>query len=110
MATAAAQARLLSLTMYKSDLEYKLLGISAQRQQITKLSAEYAEMYAEMGGSSEDFEDDMQVVALQKQEEALEADQTIIETQLQEVNAEKDSVSDLIKNNIKKDFKINFGS
>ena len=110
MATAAAQAQLLSLTMYKSDLEYKLMGIVAEKQQLTKMSAEYAEMYAEMGGTSDAFEDDMYVVALQKREEALEADQTILESQLQEVNTQKESVAELVKNNIKKDFKINFGS
>ena len=110
MATCAAQARLLSLTMYKSDLEYKLMGITAEKQQLTKMAAEYADMYASMGGTADDFEDDINVKLLQQEEEALEANQAIIESQLQEVNAEKDSISELVKNNIKKDFKINFGS
>lgn len=109
MATAAAQARLMSLTMYKSDLEFKLMNLSTQRQGITKLSADYAAAYAEMGGT-ESLEDDAYVVALQKQEEYLEQQQTQIETQLQECNAEFDSIEKLVETNIKKDFKLNFGS
>ena len=110
MATCAAQARLLSLTMYKSDLEFKLMGIIAEKQQLTKLANDYSHMYAEMGGSSDAYQDDMYVVALQKQDEALEAEQTILQTQLQEVNTEKEEVKKLVETNIKQDFKINFGS
>ena len=109
MATAAAQARLMSLTMYKSDLEFKLMNLSTQRQGITKLSADYAAAYADMGGT-ENLEDDAYVIALQKQEEFLEQKQTQIETQLQECNAEFDSIEKLVETNIKKDFKLNFGS
>lgn len=109
MATAAAQARLMSLTMYKSDLEFKLMNISTQRQGVTKLSADYAAAYAEMGGT-ESLEDDAYVVSLQKQDEYLEQQQTQIENMLQEANAEKESIEKLVQNNIKQDFKLNFGS
>ncbi len=109
MATAAAQARLMSLTMYKSDLEFKLMTLSTQRSGIHKLTADYAAAYAEMGGT-ENLEDDAYVVALNKQEEFLEQQQTQVETQLAEVNAEFDSIEKLVETNIKKDFKLNFGS
>ncbi len=109
MATAAAQARLLSLTMYKSDLEFKLMSLMNQRQALTYQSQEYAAMYAQAGCSSQ-LQDDVYAIQLQKQEELIESEQTVLETQIKEVNEEKQSIEELVKNNIKKDFKINFGS
>ena len=109
MATAAAQARLLSLTMHKSDLEFKLMSLAAQKQGITKLSADYAQMYSDAGGTG-DLQDDAYCQYLQKQEEYVDGIQTQIETQLQEVGAEIDSIEKLVQTNIKKEFKINFGS
>jgi len=109
MATAAAQARLMSLTMYKSDLEFKLMTVCTQKQGVSKLSADYAAAYADIGGT-ESLEDDAYIVALQKQEEFLDQQKTQVETQLAEVNAEFDSIEKLVETNIKKEFKLNFGS
>ena len=109
MATAAAQARLLSLTMYKSDLEFKLMSLMNQRQCITYQVQEITKAYAD-AGCTDSLESDPTAVYLQQIEKNIDAEQTVLQTQIQEVNEEKQSIEELVKNNIKKDFKINFGS
>ncbi|MBO5947475.1 hypothetical protein J6Q66_01410 [bacterium] len=97
MTMCALNARLLSLTMYKSDLEYKILSITNRRQIIAYQTAALADL---------DFESD-EMSQLQAIDQIYELEQTNLETQQKAVTAEFDSVQKLLDNNIKKDFKIN---
>lgn len=109
MTMAAAQARMLTLTLYKSDLEYRLMSISNQKQALALQSSAYAAAYAEAGGSGS-LEDDPYMLAIQYQDEALDAEQKTLETQQKAAAADLESVEKLVDNNIKKDFKLNIGS
>ena len=109
MTIAAAQARLMTLTMYKSDLEYRMMSISNQKQALALQSAAYAQAYAEAGGT-DSLENDPYMLSIQYQDKALEMEQKTLETQQKSADANLESVQKILDNNIKKDFKINFGS
>jgi len=97
MTVCALNARLLSLTMQKSDLEYKILAISNKRMMISYQTAAFADL---------DFESP-EMKQLQAIDQIYELEQTNLETQEKEISAEFDSVQKLLENNIKKDFKLN---
>ena len=97
MTVAALNARLLQLTMYKSDLEYKILAINNKRQIIAYQTAALADL---------DF-DSSEMDQLQAIDQIYELEQTNLETQEKAVSAEFDSVQKLLENNIKKEFKLN---
>ena len=97
MTMCVLNARLLSLTMQKSDLEYKILAINNKRQIISYQTAALADVDM----------DDPSMTQLQALDQVYELEQTSLETQEKEVSAEFDSVQKLLENNIKKDFKLN---
>lgn len=109
MTVAAAQARMLTLTMYKSDLEYRLMDLQNQQQALAMQSSAYATAYSEAGGTGS-LENDPYMLAIQYKEKALEAEQKTLETQQKAAAADLESVEKLVDNNIKKDFKLNIGS
>lgn len=109
MASAAAQARLLSLTMHRSDLQFKLMSISQSRQALTTQAMQIAQAYSD-AGIEEGYEDDIEVIKINKAEQLLEQQQQMVQTELTEINAEYDSIEKLVGENIKRDFKLNFGS
>ena len=76
MTVAAAQARMLSLTMYKSDLEYRLMSLSNQEQTLSLQSANYAAAYASAGGTGS-LENDPYMLQIQYMQKALEADKKL---------------------------------
>ena len=100
MTIAACNARLLTLTMYKSDLEYRIISVSNRRQQLAYQSAAL---------SDADFNEDPRVEALQLHESALELEQKNLETQQKAVVSEYEGLQKLLESNIKKDFKIDVG-
>ena len=109
MTIASAQARILSLTMYKSDLEYRLMSISNQKQALSLQSANYAAMYANAGGTGS-LENDPYMLQIQYMDKALEAEQKTLETQQKAAASDLESVEKLLDTNVKKDFKLNIGS
>ncbi len=109
MTIAAAQARMLTLTMYKSDLEYRLMNISNQKQALAMQSAAYAQAYSEAGGT-DSLENNPYMLAIQYRDKALECEQKTLETQQKAAAADLESVEKLVDNNVKKDFKLNIGS
>ena len=109
MTIAAAQARVMTLTMYKSDLEYRLMSISNQKQALALQSAAYAQAYSEAGGT-DSLENDPYMLAIQYKDKALETEQKTLETQQAAATEDLNAIEKLLQNNIKKDFKINFGS
>ena len=100
MTIASVNARLLTMSMYKSDLEYRIMAVSNRRQQLSYQSAAL---------SDADFNEDPRVKALQLQESALDLEQKNLETQQKAVSAEFDGLQKLLESNIKKDFKIDIG-
>ena len=109
MTIAAAQARMLSLTMYKSDLEYRLMSISNQRQALSLQSSNYAALYAAAGGTGS-LDNDPYMLQVQYMDKALEAEQKTLETQQKAAASDLESIEKLVDSNIKKDFKLNIGS
>ena len=109
MAFAAAQARLLTLTMHKSDLEYRITNLCQQKQTLSTQAAAYALAYQEAGGSG-DLTNDPTMLAIQYQEKQLDSEKTMIESQHQAITTEVESTQKMVDNNIKKDFKLNLGS
>ena len=97
MTFCVGQATLLSLTMQKSDLEYKILSISNKRQII-------AYQTAALAGSDTDSPEMAQLQAI---DQVYELEQTSLETQEKMVSAEFDGVQKMVENNIKKDCKLN---
>lgn len=114
MAVAAAQARMLTLTMYKSDLEYRIMNISAQRQALSTQSQAYStaiyQQYQEAGLDAPDLSNDPVLAGIQAQDSYLEQQQKTLETQQKSVTSDLESVEKLVDTNIKKDFKLNIGS
>ena len=105
---AAAQARMLTLTLYKSDLEYRLMSITNQKQALAMQSSAYAAAYAENGGTGS-LENDPYMLAIQYQDKALETEQKTLETQQQAASTDLESIKKLVENNVKNDFKLNLG-
>ena len=93
MTMCVLNARLLSLTMQKSDLEYKILCINNKRQMIAWQTAALADVDM----------DDPAMTQLQAIDQVYELEQTNLETQEMAISAEFDSVQKLLENNIKKD-------
>lgn len=92
MGLVASQARLLMLTAYKSDLEFKMQQISQRRMQLAAAATNI--IYNEAAQA--------QVQSLDKQ---LEMQMKIYETQHKAVSTEHDSVVKIIDKNIEKSFK-----
>ncbi len=97
MTMCAFNARMLTLKIQKSDLEYKILAINNKRQIIAYQTAALADV---------DMEDDS-MTQLNAIDQVYELEQTNLETQLKIVDAEFESVEKQLTNNIKKDFKLN---
>lgn len=98
MTVGAINTRLLSLTMYKSNLEFSITSITNKRQQIA---------YQTMQLAGADFENDPRVQALQAMDQYLELQQKNLETQQKAANSELESMQKILDTNVKKDFTIN---
>ncbi|MBQ2871506.1 hypothetical protein IJE86_07385 [bacterium] len=109
MAFAAAQARLLSLTLHKSDLEYRITSLCNQKQQLATQASAYA-IAAQEAGFAGNINDTPEMLAIKYQEDALDSEKTVIESQHQAITTELESTQKMVDNNIKKDFKLNLGS
>ncbi|OGH99395.1 MAG: hypothetical protein A2287_04595 [Candidatus Melainabacteria bacterium RIFOXYA12_FULL_32_12] len=92
MGLVASQARLLMLTAYKSDLEFKMEQISQKRLLLAATAINVM------------YNQDAQAV-LQNLDKQLELQMKIYETQHKAVSTEFDSVSKIIDKNIEKSFK-----
>ena len=129
MAVAANQARLLSLTSGKSDLEYKMMLLSSQMivlssqsaQLQTERSTEMNQLIAQLtsqtsGDTSVDLDIsdlknqvgakfDAQIAMLEKAQEQLDLQMGQYETQHQAVSEEQQNLEKTLDSNIKIDFK-----
>lgn len=102
MTVAALNTNILSLTLYKSNLEFRVMQLTSQRQNIA-----YTLSRACMNS---DFENDPQVQQLQYMDSYLEIEQKNLETQQKSATAQLESLQKLLDNNIKKDFTINLSA
>lgn len=101
MTICAVNTRLLTLTMYKSNLEYSIMNISNKRQNIA---------YQTSSLIAADWENDPNVKKLQLMDQQLELQQKNWETQQKAAAAELESMQKLLDNNVKKDFTLNFNA
>ena len=109
MTIGAINTRLLSLTLYKSNLEYSITSISNKRQQIA---------YQTMQLSDVDWESDPRVQQLQAMDSYLELQQKNLETQQQKnletqqkaAASELESMQKILDTNVKKDFTLNLNA
>ena len=98
MTYCALNTRLLTLTMYKSNLEYSITSISNKRQQIA---------YQTMSLANVDWESDPRVKQLHAMDLYLELQQKNLETQQKAASAELESMQKIVENNVKKDMTLN---
>ena len=110
MTVAALNCRMLTLTSYKADVEFKLQRIMEKRQYLSYKTVGIANAKAE----AMQTENKYQQYVLEQQENAINAldkifeiDQTNIETQQEEASTELESIQKLLSNNIKNEFKYN---
>ena len=101
MTFCALNTRLLTLTMYKSNLEYSITSISNKRQQIA---------YQTMSLANVDWESDPRVKQLQAMDSYLELQQKNLETQQKAASAELESMQKIVENNVKKDMTLNLNA
>ncbi len=101
MTIGAINTRLLSLTLYKSNLEFSITSISNKRQQIA---------YQTMQLSNVDWENDPRVQQLQAMDSYLELQQKNLETQQKAASSELESMQKILDTNIKKDFQLNLNA
>lgn len=97
MTVCAANARLLSLKMQLSNVEYEMLAITSVRQKIS---------YQTVMLADEDFESPV-MDRLHSIDQIYELKQSQLETLQKQMSTELDSVQKLLDNNIKKEFKLN---
>lgn len=97
MTIGAINTRLLSLTMYKSNLEFSITSITNKRQQIA---------YQTMQLSDADWESDPRVKQLQAYDQYLELQQKNLETQQKAATNELESMQKILDTNVKKDFTL----
>ena len=108
MTVSAAVISLQYYTSYKSDLEYSLMEIGQRRAALAYESSALA-----ISASTDPeaiLSDDPTYQALSWQDKQYEQQQKTLETQLSVVNAQIQSYQQLVDNNTKSNFKINFGS
>ena len=101
MTIGAINTRLLSLTLYKSNLEFSITSISNQRQQLA---------YQTMQLSDADWESDPRIQQLQAMDSYLELQQKNLETQQKAATSELESMQKILDTNVKKDFTLNLNA
>lgn len=115
MTIAASQARFLSLTARKSNIELKLTQISERRMRLSYQSSSIFtnQINSYNSSSSSDSSSsyssalyEAQTERIQQQDLQFELQQNQLETQLKTVSAEHESIQKLIDNNAKNEFKI----
>lgn len=102
MTICAVNTNILSLTLYKSNLEFSIMGISSKRQNIAYTLSRAC--------TSSDWENDPKVQQLQYMDSYLELQQKNLETQQKAATAQLESYQKLLDSNIKKDFTINLNA
>ncbi len=98
MTIGAINTRLLSLTLYKSNLEFSITSISNKRQQIAYQTMQLADV---------DWENDPRVQQLQAMDSYLELQQKNLETQQKAAASELESMQKILDTNVKNDFQLN---
>ena len=110
MTIAALNCRMLTLTSYKADIEFKLQRIMEKRQYLSYKTIQIASAKS----TAMQNEDEYTQYILEQQENAINAldkifemDQTNIETQQEAASTELESIQKLLNNNVKREFKYN---
>lgn len=108
MTVAALNCRMLTLTSYKADIEFRLQRIMEKRQYLSYKTIGIAQQKS----TAMQAEDKQAQYILEQQENAINAldkifemDQTNIETQQKAASTELESIQKLLDQNVKKEFK-----
>ena len=108
MTIAALNCRMLTLTSYKADIEFRLQRIMEKRQYLSYKTIGIAQQKS----TAMQNEDEYAQYVLEQQENAINAmdkifemDQTNIETQQKAAQTELESIQKLLDTNIKSEFK-----
>ena len=110
MTVAALNCRMLTLTSYKADIEFRLQRIMEKRQYLSYQTIELASVKSTAMQTENEYQ---QYICEQKEnainalDKILEMDQTNIETQQQAASTELESIQKLLGENVKKEFKYN---
>ena len=101
MTYCALNAALLQTTLYKSQLEYSLTGISNKRMQIAWQTNQLTDV---------DWDKDPRVKKLQAMDSYLELQQKQIESQLKAATAQQESLQKVVDKNTSEAHKLNFSA
>ena len=108
MTVAALNCRMLTLTSYKADIEFRLQRIMEKRQYLSYKTIGIASQKS----TAMQNEDEYAQYILEQQENAINAldkifemDQTNLETQQKAASTELESIQKLLETNIKSEFK-----
>jgi len=108
MTVAALNCRMLTLTSYKADIEFRLQRIMEKRQYLSYKTIGIASQKS----TAMQKEDEYAQYILEQQENAINAldkifemDQTNLETQQKAASTELESIQKLLETNIKSEFK-----
>ena len=108
MTVAALNCRMLTLTSYKADIEFRLQRIMEQRQYLSYKTIGIADLKSKAMQAEDKYaqqlleEQENQINAMDK---IFEMEQTNIETQQKAAATELESITKLLDTNIKREFK-----
>ena len=108
MTVAALNCRMLTLTSYKADIEFRLQRIMEKRQYLSYQTIGIASVKSQAMQNKDDYTQYMceqKENAINALDKILEMDQTNIETQQQAASTELESITKLLGENVKKEFK-----
>ncbi len=107
MGLGASQARLLSLTARKSDLELQLQFVNQARQQVSSMVSGLFNKQSNLNPDSADSQRlQSSISSIQERDKSLELESKRLDTQHQAVQTEIESVQKVISKNIESSFKL----
>jgi len=110
MTVAALNCRMLTLTSYKADIEFRLQRTMEKRQYLSYKSIGIASQKAEALQNENKYQQyilEQQENAINAMDKILEMEEKNIQTQQEAASTELESIQKLLSNNIKNEFKYN---
>ncbi len=108
MTVAALNCRMLTLTSYKADIEFRLQRIMEKRSYLSYKTIEIAEAKSTAMREENEYAQyclEQQENAIQAMDKIFEMDETNLQTQQEAASTELESVKKLLGNNVKNEFK-----
>ena len=108
MTIAALNCRMLTLTSYKADIEFRLQRILEKRQYLSYKTIGIAQLKSQAMQNEDEYAQyvlEQQENAINAMDKIFEMDQTNIETQQKAAQTELESIQKLLDTNVKSEFK-----